>query len=112
VAYPQSTVPYFIVLGAFVVDLLYEYAFKKNPKSIGWFLISISIVSCVYLVSLINPDFPFHPPMPAVSVFAAFFSTLFGYGIASLLLHLYEYYTAHKEIFNKALFTRGHWTKL
>jgi hypothetical protein len=105
VAYPQSTVPYFIVLGAFIVDLLYLYAFKKNPKRIGWLVIALSIVCCVYSVCLINPAFPFHPPMPAISVFAAFFSTLFGYGVASFLLHLYENYTSHKkEIINKELF--------
>jgi hypothetical protein len=112
VAYPQSTIPYFIVLGAFIVDLLYVYAFKKNPKKIGWLLIAFSLVCCVYSVSLINPVFPVHPPMPAISVFAAFFSTLIGYGVASFFLHLYENYTSHKVIFNKGLFTRGHWTKL
>jgi hypothetical protein len=105
VAYPQSTIPYFLLLGAVAFDLLYVYAYKKNPHRVGWIVITIGIVSCIFSVILINPAFPFHPPMPAISAPAAFFSTLFGYGVASFLLHLSENYTSPKEIINKELFT-------
>jgi hypothetical protein len=104
VAYPESTVPYFLLLAAIVVDLLYVYTFKKKRHRLGWVFISIGIVCCIYSVIFINPHFPFHPPIPAISALAAFFSTLFGYGVASFLLHLYENYTSPKEIINKELF--------
>lgn len=105
VAYPQSTIPYFLLIGAASVDLLYVYSYQKKPQWKGWLTIAMGIVISVYAVTLINPEFPFHPPMPAISALAAFFSTLFGYGVASFLLHLYESYTSPKEIINKELFT-------
>jgi hypothetical protein len=104
VLYPQSTIPYFLLLAAVVVDLLYVYTFKKKRHRLVWIFISLGIVCCIYSVIFINPSFPFHPPMPAISALAAFFSTLFGYGVASFLLHLYENYTTPKEIINKELF--------
>ncbi|QGQ97849.1 hypothetical protein EHS13_24640 [Paenibacillus psychroresistens] len=105
VEYPQSTIPYFLILCAVVVDLLYVYTYKLKPHRMGWVVITLGIVCCIYSVTLINPSFPFHPPMPVISAFAAFFSTLFGYGVASFLLHLYENYNSPKEIINQKLLT-------
>jgi hypothetical protein len=104
-SYPQSTIPYYLLLAAAAFDLLYAYFDKKNPHWLGWFAITISIVVCVYVVSLINSDPPIHPPMPQISALAAVFSTMFGYGVASFFLFLQEYYSNHKEMINKEILT-------
>jgi hypothetical protein len=105
VNYPLSTIPYYLLFVALAADLLYGFFHNKNPLWVAWCAITISIVCLVYSVSLINPAYPFHPPMPINSAPAAFFATMLGYGVASFLLHLQENFTARKDIINKELFT-------
>jgi hypothetical protein len=105
VSYPQSTVPYYLLLTAIAFDLLYAYFINKNPQWIGWFAITLSIVVCVYAVSLIQTEPPIHPPMPLISALAAVFSTMFGYGVASFLLFLHGNYSIQKELLNKEILT-------
>jgi hypothetical protein len=105
VNYPTSTIPYFLLFVAIAADLLYGLFHNKNPLWVGWGTITICIVGLVYSVSLINPVYPFHPPMPLDSALAAFFATMLGYGAASFLLHLQDSFTALKDSVNKELFT-------
>lgn len=90
IPYPESTVPYFLILAAIVADLIYVLLNNKKMPRLTWGLITVSIVCCVYSVCLLNPTFPIHPPMPVLSLFAALFSTLIGYGVASLLLYMQQ----------------------
>jgi hypothetical protein len=105
VNYPQSTVPYYLLFVAIAADLLYGFFHNKNPLWVGWSAITLCIVGLVYSVSLINPVYPFHPPMPFNSALAAFFATMLGYGAASFFLHLQENFNIRKDIVNKELFT-------
>jgi hypothetical protein len=102
VQYPQSTVPYYLLFVAIAADLLYRFFHNKR---IGWFAITICIVGIIYSVSLINPVYPFHPPMPLNSALAAFFATMLGYGVASFLLHQQEHFTTGKDLVKTELFT-------
>jgi hypothetical protein len=87
-AYPQSTVPYFLLFAAVIADLVYLSLNNKISYRYIWLIITVEIVCCVYAVSFFNPEFPIHPPMPIASALAALFSTMIGYGVASFLIYL------------------------
>ncbi|MCA1029559.1 hypothetical protein LCL95_00775 [Bacillus timonensis] len=61
VAYPQSTVPYFLV----VMALCFDVAWQEISSYLGRQVFSCMLtVGILYSVTLVSSTIPFHPPMP------------------------------------------------
>jgi hypothetical protein len=84
--YPESTVPYFIILAALVFDVFYRLAGGRNRTHWDWIVLAPLLALCVYAVSLWNPSgVPVHPPMPGGSLFLAMAAAAAGYWLFSAI---------------------------
>jgi hypothetical protein len=84
--YPESTVPYFLVLAALTFDIFYWLAEGSRWKRYDWLILSPALAVCVYFVSLFDPEYPIHPPMPHYSIVGAVFSAMLGYWLFAVML--------------------------
>lgn len=84
--YPESAVPYFLILAALVFDGYYLLAAGKSWERWDWVVLSPLLAASVYLVSLWNPVVPIHPPMPGGSFVFAALAAVFGYWLFGGLL--------------------------
>lgn len=84
--YPESTVPYFLVLAALAFDLFYLFAADRRWERWDWIVLSPLLAVCVYAVSLWNSaGVPVHPPMPGWSVLMAMLAAAAGYWLFAAL---------------------------
>ncbi|KIL38806.1 hypothetical protein SD70_24315 [Gordoniibacillus kamchatkensis] len=84
--YPESTVPYFLVLAAFLFDAFYWLAEDRRWERWDWIVLSPLLALSIYAISLWNPPgVPVHPPMPAWSVFMAMLAAAAAYWVFAAL---------------------------
>jgi hypothetical protein len=84
--YPESTVPFFLVLAALVFDGFYWLARERRWQRWDWVVLSPALAVCVYAISLWNPPgMPVHPPLPGGSVLYAALAAAFGYWLFAAL---------------------------
>ncbi len=95
VAYPTSTVPYYIIPMAIIFDGAYLF-FRKQ---IWWqaVLPNACIVIGIALVGFIETTYPLHPPIPEETVQYAIPAAFLGYFVAELLF---------RAIFSDAVFRK------
>jgi hypothetical protein len=79
VTYPQSTVPYFLVLAALIFDGFYLLSEGKRWERWDWIILSPLLAASIYLIALWNPAVPVHPPMPLGSAVFAAAAAAFAY---------------------------------
>ncbi len=76
--YPTSTLPYYLVIVAFIFDLSYNVMKKKI---ILRDIVTSSLpLAGIMLLGLLNPEFPIHPPIPLLQTFLfSIPATIIGY---------------------------------